>query len=171
MNFPAWEKLLWIDYSIGLLILVSAVIGLVRGFVREALALATWIAAIWVGIHYAGDLTPLLQKSIEYPPLCHALSFGALFLLTLLVGGIVRYILQHLVDSTGLSGSNRILGMLFGFMRGAVFLALLVIFAGMTSLPQEVWWQQSQFLPPFQAFAVWLKVFIPAEMAGSIHFR
>lgn len=170
-NFLALEKMIWIDYAISVLILASAVIGLFRGFVREAFALTTWLAAIWVGMHYSHDLSPALQTSVDYPSAQLAIAFIGLFILTLLLGGMISYILQHLIEKTGLTGTDRLLGMVFGVFRGAVLVAILVMLAGMTSVPQEPWWKQSQLLPPFLDFAVWLKSHIPAELAGYINFR
>lgn len=171
LNSLPLEKMIWIDYTIAVMILASAVIGLFRGFVREAFALTTWLAAIWVGLHYSHDLSPLLQPSIGHTPAQLAIAFVGLFILTLLLGGMITFILQHLIEKTGLTGSDRLLGMLFGLLRGAVLIAVMVMLAGMTSAPLEPWWQQSQLLPPFLAFAIWLKSHIPAELAGYFNFR
>lgn len=171
MAFPLMEKMIWIDYAMSVLILISALIGLIRGFVREAFALGSWIAAIWVAMHYSRDLSPLLQNTVEYPPFRMALMSIALFVSTLVLCSIIGTILKHLVIRVGLTASDRILGMLFGLLRGGVLLTLLVLLAGLSQAPQENWWQQSQLLPIFQSFAVFLQTFIPADMAGNIHFR
>jgi membrane protein required for colicin V production len=171
LNFQAFATMIWIDYVISALILISAMIGLFRGFIREAFALVTWLAAIGVGLYYSRDLSPLLNNSVNYPSAQIAITFIGLFLVTLLLGGMISYILQHLIDKTGLTGTDRLLGMLFGIFRGAVLVAVTVMLTGLTPIPQQSWWTQSQLIPPVQSLAVWLKTHIPAEVAGYINFR
>lgn len=166
-----WDKLLWVDYTIIAVISMSAVMGLVRGFIKEAFALVLWIAAVWVATHYSRELSLLLQTSISYPSARIAASFGLLFFATLILGSLISFLLSQLIEKTGLSGSDRLLGMLFGIGRGAVLVSMLVILAGVTPLPEDPWWKQSVLIPPFQALAVWLKSQMPAGLADYIHYR
>lgn len=165
------DRMLWIDYAISGLILLSAVIGLLRGFIKEAFALTVWAAAIWVSMHYSRDFAVLLQNTISHPPARAAAAFGLLFFMTLVLGGVIGFILHQLIEKTGLTGSDRILGMLFGVLRGSVLVAVLVMLGGLTPLPEDPWWKQSLLIPPFQSLAVWLKDHIPSALAGYIHFR
>ena len=160
----------WVDYAIAGIVAISAILGLSRGFIREAFALITWVAAIWVASHYSHDFSILLQSSISYPSAQIALSFAGLFFATLILGSVISFILVQLIRSTGLSGSDRLVGMIFGFIRGAVLVSLLVMLAGLTPLPADPWWKKSQLIPPFQTFAIWLKQQIPANLADYIKF-
>lgn len=171
LDFLPWEKMIWIDYAISALVLISAIIGLLRGFIKEAFALVTWIVAIWVGLHYSRDFSALLQGSISYPSARIATAFAALFFSTLILGGLISFILNHLIEKTGLTGTDRLTGMLFGVIRGAVLVSIMVMLAGLTPLPEDPWWKESILIPPFQALAVWLKAHIPTELAGYINFR
>ena len=165
------DRMIWVDYSIACLVMVSALIGLFRGFVKEAFALLIWMLAIGVGMHYCRDFAVLLQDQISYPSARIATAFAILFFMTLILGSLISFILHHLIEKTGLTGTDRLLGVLFGFIRGAVLVALLVMLAGITPLPEDPWWKQSLLIPPFQSLAVWLKDHIPSDMAGYIHFR
>jgi len=165
------DRMIWVDYAISGLILVSAAIGLLRGFVKEAFALLTWVAAIWVGLHYSRDFAVLLQNTVSSPPARAAAAFGLLFVMTLSLGALIGFILNHVIEKTGLTGSDRILGMLFGIVRGSVLVSVAVMLGGITPLPEEPWWKQSLLIPPFQSLAVWLKDHIPSVLAGYIHFR
>ena len=165
------EKMIWIDYAIAGLVLISAVIGLLRGFVKEAFALATWMIAVGVGWQYSRDFAVLLQNVISYPSARIAAAFGILFFMTLILGGLISFILNHLIEKTGLSGTDRLLGMMFGVLRGAVLVSIMVMLAGVTPLPEDPWWKQSFLIPPFQSLAVWLKDHIPSALAGYIHYR
>lgn len=165
------DKMIWIDYAIAGLVLVSAVIGLFRGFIKEAFALLTWVVAIGVGLHYSRDFAVLLQNAINYPSARIATAFILLFFMTLVLGGLISFILNHLIEATGLTGTDRLLGMLFGIARGAVLVSVMVLLAGVTPLPEDPWWKQSLLIPPFQALAVWLKSHIPSDLMGYIHYR
>lgn len=165
------DKMIWIDYSIACLIIVSALIGLFRGFIKEAFALLTWVVASGVGMHYSRDFAVLLQDSISQPSARVAAAFVILFFMTLILGSLISFILNQLIEKTGLTGTDRLLGMLFGIIRGAVLVAILVMLGGITPLPEDPWWQQSLLIPPFQSLAIWLKDHIPSELTGYIHFR
>ena len=165
------EKMIWVDYAVSVLVIASALIGLLRGFVKEAFALVTWVIAIWVGMQYSRDFAVLLQDTISYPSARIAASFGLLFFMTLILGALISFILNQLIEKTGLTGSDRLLGMLFGIIRGAVLVSLMVMLAGITPLPEDPWWKQSLLIPPFQSLAIWLKDHIPSGLMGYIHYR
>lgn len=171
MAFPNWQGMIWIDYAITAVVLMSAIMGLWRGFIKEAFALCIWVVAIWVGIHYSRDFSLLLQNVITYPSARIITTFIGLFVATLILGSVISFILNHLIEKTGLTGTDRLLGMLFGVLRGAVLVAVLVMLSGLTPLPEDPWWKHSVLIPPFQTFAVWLKTHIPTELAGYINYR
>lgn len=171
LNALALDKMIWVDYAIIVLVLTSAVIGLIRGFVKEAFALFTWIVAIGIGLHYGRDFAVLLQNVISYPSARIATAFIILFFMTLILGSLISFILNHLIEKTGLTGTDRLMGMQFGVARGAVLVSVMVMLAGVTPLPEDPWWKQSVLIPPFQSLAVWLKDHIPSDLAGYIHYR
>jgi membrane protein required for colicin V production len=94
------------------------------------------------------------------------IAFGLLLIATLLVGGILNYLIGRLIDETGLSGTDRMLGMVFGVARGVLVVAILVLLARATPLPQDPWWKESALLGQFDRMADWLVDFLPAEQAG-----
>jgi membrane protein required for colicin V production len=163
--------LIWIDYGIVGLLALSAVVGLMRGFIREAFSLLVWILAIWIGLTFSHDFAPLLEKHIQVPSVRIAAAFAVLFILTLLVGGLVGYLLTQLVQLTGFSGTDRLLGLLFGLARGALIVSVLVLLAGVTPLPNDPWWKESVLIPPFQKLAVWLREQLPTGLAGYVTYR
>ena len=170
-EFISTSKWVWVDYTIAGIIVISALAGFLRGFIKEAFALLTWVVAFWVGINYSHDVSVLFQKYINYPSARIALGFAVLFLTTLILGSLLSYLLAQLVQKTGLTGSDRLLGMGFGLFRGAFLVALLIMLAGFTPLPEDPWWKQSRLIPPFQNLALWLKDRIPPNMADYIKYR
>lgn len=160
----------WADYLIVIVIALSMLIGLWRGLLREVISLATWIAAFAIAFLFAEDGAVHLAPYLDIPSLRIAAAFGGLFLITLLLGGLVGILASYLVHYTGLTGTDRVLGMIFGLARGATVIVLLVLAAGMTPLPKDPWWQQSLLLRHFQDSALWLQGFLPPELAQHIRF-
>lgn len=161
-----------VDYAILAIILLSAFISLIRGFVREALSLAGWIAAIWISITFSGGLSELdlIKRTIADVTLRLIVSFLTLFVLTLITSGIINFFAVKLVHRTGLTGTDRFLGVVFGFLRGALLVVVLVLLAGLTPMPKESWWDQSIFLFRFEAVATWLSDFLPSGIAGKLSY-
>lgn len=154
------------------LISISATIGLFRGFVREAFSLTIWAAAFWVGLNFSEPFSKnYLKPVIDLPSARTAAAFIILFLLTLILGGLLGYLLAQLVTKTGLTGSDRFAGLLFGIGRGIVVVAVLVLLAGLTPLPSDPWWRESTLIEPFQAIALWLRDQLPTGVAGKIDYR
>jgi membrane protein required for colicin V production len=160
----------WVDFAILAIVGISVLISLWRGFTREALSLAGWIVAVWVALTFADQLQVLLEPYIQVPSLRLIVAFAALFLITLLLAGFVNYLAVQVIKNTGLSGTDRMVGIFFGVARGCVVVAVLVLVAGMTPMPQDPWWSESQLLHYFQDLAVWLRQFLPADIAKSIHY-
>ncbi len=162
--------MIWVDYTIIGLILISSVIGLLRGLIREAFSLVIWVVAIWIGLTFSREFSGFLEGVIEYPSARIAVAFAALFFITLILGALISYLLGELVKKTGLTGSDRFAGMIFGIARGLVVVAIIIMLAGLTPLPEDSWWKESVLIPPFQALAVWLRDHIPSGMAGYVNY-
>jgi membrane protein required for colicin V production len=160
----------WIDVVILALIALSAILSLFRGFVREAVALATWLVALMVSMAFYEDLAAILSQWISTPSAQKITAFAVLFVCVLLLGAIVNYLAGKLVDKTGLTGTDKMLGIVFGVARGGVIVAILVLLAGLTPLPQDPWWQDSQFLGYFEEFAMWMRNYLPTDIADNITY-
>jgi membrane protein required for colicin V production len=162
----------WPDLVILCIIALSAIISLFRGFVRETLSLVSWILAFWVAITFSHQISELfLQKYIVSPTLRLGAAFGGLFLITLIICAIINYLISTLVDKTGLSGTDRMLGIVFGFGRGVLLVAALLLVAHLTPMPEENWWQQSILISRFEPLELWLKDFLPSSMNEHFQFK
>ena len=162
--------MIWIDYAILAIVGISGVISLMRGFVREALSLAGWIAAFWAALAFSGRAAAWLEGHVTVPSVRVGIAFAALFIGVLLLCGIVLRLAGLLVERTGMSGTDRALGIVFGVLRGIVIAGLLVLLAGLTPLPRDPWWNQSMFLPHFVEFAHQIRAFLPPDMQQQFQF-
>lgn len=160
--------MIWADVVILVLIGISMLISLWRGFTREALSLAAWIAAFWIGFTFAWLPATYLEPWVSVPSARLALGFLGLFLVTLLAGGVVNYLIGKAVDKTGMTGTDRMLGLFFGLARGIVLVAVLVLLAGLTPLPRDPWWREAVFIGHFQQLAELLRELLPPDIAA--HF-
>lgn len=157
----------WADWAIIAIISVSSLISLKRGFVREAFSLLTWVAAFIVARLFTAPLAALLASSIETPSVRLVVAFVLLFAATLILGALVANLLSALVKATGLSGTDRVLGMGFGLARGALVVVALLILAGMTPMPQDRWWQESRLIPHFALMESWTRE-VAAEVSAAL---
>ncbi len=161
----------WFDYGVLVVLGVSGLISLTRGFVREALALAAWVVAIWVAISFSKTLAVMLEPFISTPSVLLVAAFMLLFVASLLAVAVINHLLVKLVKTSGLSGTDRAIGILFGVVRGVFIVGVLVFLAGLTPLPQDEWWGQSLFMPHFEGLATWMRDFLPADAARYFSYQ
>lgn len=148
----------WADWTILAIVVISTLIGLSRGFVRETLSLLTWVAAFVVAMMFREQLAPLLSRLVDTPSLQMIAAFAILFIFTLLAGAGLNMTLSAFVEATGLSGTDRVLGMVFGLLRGGiVVLALLILAPALVPVEEDNWWQQSLLIPHFMEFEGWAR--------------
>lgn len=159
----------WVDIVVLAIVGISVLIGLFRGFLREALSLATWLLAIWASLSLSAPLAEVLPIGVQSLTVKTSIAAVIVFVLVLIAGGIVNYIAGQLVDGTGLGGTDRMLGLVFGALRGGLLVAVLVLMANLTNMPTEPWWQESITLPYFNDVALWIKELLPESLAS--HFE
>ncbi|MEE9492915.1 MAG: CvpA family protein [Gammaproteobacteria bacterium] len=162
--------MVWVDYLFIGIIALSVLFSLWRGFFKEALSLLSWVVALVVAVMFFEELSELLASWIESPTIRNIAAFALLFLGVLLLGGIINYLVSQLVSKTGLTATDRILGIFFGAARGIILSAILVLAAGFTSLPLEQWWSDSMLIEYFQELAIWLKNYLPENIQEHISF-
>lgn len=153
----------WADYVILAIVAFSALISLIRGFVREAFSLATWIGAFAVGVIFVEPVARLLVHYVPGEQLRLVLAFAGLFALTLIVGIALSHFAAMLVQRAKLTRADRGFGLFFGIVRGYVAVAALVVAASFTHLPQSAWWRRSLLIPFTQPLASWIAHNLPTS--------
>lgn len=159
----------WADYVILAVLVLSVLIGLWRGLVSEVLALAVWVAAVWLAWLFGPRVAEYFRNAIDVPSARIIVAYGVCFVAVLILGALLRFVLHKLVEGTGLSGSDRLLGMVFGLARGAILVTLVVFLLGFTPFPRDPWWQQSRLLPTFTRAADWLGERLPEGVHRYLH--
>ena len=164
MSMEMLSDFQWVDYVIIGVITVSTLISLFRGFSKEAISLATWVIAIWLVVVFVSPVAELLTDYIHTPSLRMIAAGAGIFIVTLIIGGIFNAIFSKLVKGTGLGGMDRLLGMIFGFVRGVLFVSLLLLLLSLTSVPKDPWWTNSVFIPYFMGLVDWLRQYVPEHI-------
>jgi len=142
-----------IDYIIIAIVLVSAVTGLIQGFLREVCALVTWVLAVWLAWKFGASLEPYLGGALRQAPYGLWAGRGIVFIIVLVVGGITGAIINHYIRLSMFSGLDRLLGFLLGVLRGVVIVGVAMVLAQQVKLDGEGWWKKSRLLPNLQPVA------------------
>lgn len=159
-----------LDYVILAVIFVSVAISIWRGLVREVASLLSWLVALWVAARYAVVCADVLPAAIDNPSARYVIAFVALFLGTVIVLELFGALLAKLLRAAGLGFVDRALGALFGLARGALLVWILALLGGLTSLPQQAWWQEALFAPPLQAAVLASRPLLPLEIARRLKY-
>jgi membrane protein required for colicin V production len=151
------------DYLVIAVIVLSAMVGAIRGFLREGIALGAWLVALFVAWHFSDMIEPhlggLLGASYVRPWAARVIIVA----LILLFGAGLGAIVGHYVRLSIFSGMDRFLGFLFGAARGAVLIGVFVILGQLLKLDGEMWWRHSMLLPYGHSVANGLRVLIGAD--------
>lgn len=149
------------DYVVLGIISISILVGAIRGFVSEVFSLVVWAAAFLVAFQYSGVLALQLEEYIELPSVRTSLAFAGSFIGVLIVGGFFTFLIGKLVEKTGLSGTDRMLGGVFGGVRGLILVLFLMLVAGLTPVPRDQWWKQSGSIQSLMPLAEWSAELLP----------
>lgn len=161
----------WFDYTVIAVIVLSALLGWWRGLVYEVLSLLGWVVAGIVARLFAAQAAPYMPAALGVEAARTAAAFAALFIFTLIIGGIVAWTLSKLVKWVGLGWLDGLLGGLFGVLRGALVVLVLVLLAGLTRLPKEPSWHNAMLGKTLEHAALTAKGWLPESVAQRVTFQ
>jgi membrane protein required for colicin V production len=148
------------DYFVILGILISAIVGLARGFLRESIALATWVLALFFAWHFADLLAPHLGGLLSSASVRPWAARAIIAIVVLLIGSAIGAILAHYVRLSIFSGIDRLLGFFFGVLRGLVLFGVFVILGQLLQLQGEHWWRRAMLIPYGETIANGLRAIV-----------
>lgn len=157
----------WVDFAILGIVALSAVISVIRGFVRETVSLMVWIAAFWAALRYGPDLAGWLSTYIETVSVRMVAAFVTLFLAVFIVGSLISYFLSKAVRHIGLGSADRVLGVMFGVARGALVIVLVLMVVGLTPLTDSTAWRDSLLIDYLSPYIVEWQRWWPGEMRAD----
>ena len=158
------------DLVVIVIVGLSVLLSLIRGLVREVLALAAWVVAFLAANVLAGEVAPWLPEAIPTEALRRLAGFLVVFLVVLIAVSALAILASKLVKSAGLGMEDRLLGGVFGLARGMLVVMILVLLAGLTSLPRQPVWRNAVLSDPLVAFAGSIKAWLPADLSQRITY-
>ena len=158
------------DIAVLVIVGLSVLLSLIRGFVREVLALAAWVVAFLAANVLTGELVPWMPDSISTEELKYLAAFVLVFVVVLVVVSVLAILASKLVKSAGLGVEDRLLGGVFGLARGVLVVMVLVLLAGLTTLPRQPVWRNAVLSGPLVEFAGSIKAWLPAELSQRITY-
>lgn len=156
------------DYIIIGVIFSSMLISFIRGLIKECISLSVWMVGVWAAIKFHQAIAHMLASYIESNSFRVVASFAIIFLAILILGALINYLLSFIVTKSGLSGFDRMLGVLFGGIRGVLLISVFLLLVSTTSLIQDSWWQESIFIPHFSLIIDWLREFLPNKLTSIV---
>lgn len=158
----------WLDWALLAVLLLSAVVGLWRGLVYEVLSVGVWVAAFLLAQAFAAQAGAWLPVDGFSEPLQVAIGFAAVFLLAAFTGGLLAWLVKKLVESVGLRPVDRVLGGVFGLVRGLVILLGLALVVNMTPLQSNALWKASPVAAQLSATLHAIKPLLPEALARHL---
>lgn len=156
------------DYAVLAVFLISLALGVWRGFVYEVLSLAGWPLAFVLSKLFAADVAPMMP--VEQETMRTALAYALVFIAALIAWAMLVWLVSKLVKAVGLGWLDSVLGALFGLLRGALVVLVLVWLGGLTRFPEQPFWRDAQTSRAAEDVALWSKVWLPDNIAQRIHY-
>jgi membrane protein required for colicin V production len=160
-----------LDYIIIAIVLISAIAGLVQGFLREVCSLLSWVLGLWLAWKFGPSLEPYLGGALRKAPYGLWAGRAIVFIAILVIGAIIGAIVNYFVRLSMFSGLDRLLGFVLGLLRGVVIVGVAIILAQAVRLDGEAWWKKSRLVAPLEPVANLLRTLagdhIPQRAAGD----
>ena len=158
------------DYAVLVIIGLSIILSVMRGLVAEVLSIAGWVAAFFVAKTYTSEILPMMPLDIPTESLRVLAAFLVLFLATLLVATLLAIALSAILKKIGLGWLNRLLGALFGIVRGLLIVCIIVFLAGLTDIPKDTRWRNAMFSAPIEAMVINMLPWLPESIAKHVKY-
>ncbi len=162
------QQITWVDGLILGAIGLSTMVGLWRGFIREAFSLITWATAIFLGLVYCTKLSQYFFLQIQIPALRILVCFVLIFFSILISGTLISKVFVTFVQRVGFGSLDRVIGLVFGSVRGVLIVGLLITAANTLHLNRAVAWHQSLLVPKFASMIEWVHHSILPLVGGAV---
>lgn len=158
----------WVDWALLAILSLSVIVGLWRGLVFEVMSLVGWLVAYVAAQVMTPSLDAYMPIGSPGSALNHGATFAAAFLVALLAWAVLARLVRMLIQATPLTVIDRMLGALFGLLRGAVALLVIATAVAFTPAARSAAWQQSHGGAWLGQLLHGLKPVLPAEVAQHL---
>jgi membrane protein required for colicin V production len=160
----------WVDYAVLGIIGVSILLSVIHGFVRELLSLASWVVSFLVAQYFAAQAAAFVPAALQNESVRVLAGFIVVFLVVMIVSTLLAIAISSLIKRAGLGATDRLLGAVFGLVRGIAVVTIIVLLAGLTALPTTPAWRQAMTSAPLEALANTVKVWLPSDLSKHINY-
>ncbi|HKY02860.1 MAG TPA: CvpA family protein [Burkholderiales bacterium] len=161
----------WVDYTAFAIVAVSVLLGLWRGFLREAISVIGWILALWLAARFAPMAALWLPQDFTTPLVRQLIAAILIFIVVSLLAGLIGWLVAKLAHSIGLGLVDRGLGAIFGFGRGVMIVLVCAVLIGLTSLTRQQGWREAALRGPLETAAIALKPYLPQAIAARMRYE
>ena len=159
------------DYAVLAVLAASVLLGLWRGVASEMLALAAWVAGFFAARQFGPDVGAMFAKWIADAAMRSVAGMATVFVGVLVAFGMGRLVVSLMLRAVGLGLLDRMLGGIFGIVRGVFVAFAAVLVGGMTSLPNQPWWREAMLAPPLETAVIAVKPWLPSDVGKRIRYR
>ncbi len=140
------------DWIIATVLIVSMLIGFIRGFIEEALSLIAWIVAFWLTFTYSVQAGEFIQQYVNIPsPLFRDWAGKVVvFILSLIAFGLMNWLIIKVFVPGKANIGDRVLGASFGAIRGVAIIVIVSLFTKLAGMTAAGWWQNSHHIAKFE---------------------
>lgn len=160
----------WFDITALAIVGVSILLGVMRGLVKEVMALMSWVLAFVAARQFAASAATFLPQTVQPAELRLAIGFALLLLASLVVLWIVSLLLTEVIQALGLTSVNRSAGALFGLLRGLLIVVVTVMVGGLTALPESPGWRNAWLSPPLVEIALAARAWLPESVKANVKY-
>lgn len=158
----------WVDIALVGLLLLSMLLGMIRGLVFEVLALAGWLVAFLVAQWMTPRLSASLPVGAPGSVVNHTATFGLIFVGTLFVWALLAWLINRLVRASAVSAVDRALGAAFGLVRGVLIALVVTALVLWTPMARSASWKESHGAAVLQKVLAGLKPHVPQVLAERL---
>ena len=149
---------------------LSVVVSMVRGVVAEIASLSTWLVALMAARVLSPVTAQMVFTRVDSPVFANVLAFIVVFITTYFLLSCAQKLLTSAIQAIGLGGINKFFGALFGLIKGTFLITVVVLLCALTDLPRTEDWKNAQLAPTFEQLALLTVPYLPAFVAGRIHY-
>jgi len=159
-----------IDYILLSVIMIFSLLSFFRGFTREFSSICIWILGMWIAAKYYGIIETFLMNYISNPSFRFIISFGILMVISTILGGmIINHVVSIFIVKLKLEKIDQILGLIFGIIRGGIWISIFLLIFSSTVFTNHKWWKMSILIPYFQDFGKWIYSILPSVVINLIN--
>ena len=156
-----------LDIAIIGLILISVLVGFIRGFTKELMSIVAWVVSIYLAFNFYEPAAKYFSQFVNQEILSNVIGGGAIFVVSLFLFSLIGYLISKAVSASGIKGTDRVLGGVLGVARGVLIIGFLIVVASVFNVQNREIWQESQLIDHFEPVATIINSVLPEEFKVS----